>query len=198
MKRVEGVRDFRLASKKAATRRRAETPTLFAEDRFIDAPALLIPMVSGAREYIPMGFIDAGVVANNKALFIPNCDVYTFGILTSSIHMAWVRTLTTYLGTSYSYGAQVIYNTFPFTEPKSAQKKLIEESAQEILDVRKKYPDATLADLYDEVAMPKDLRAAHKKNDRAVAVAYGFENILDDESAIVRELLKLYAAETKV
>ena len=92
--RVEGVKNFRLASKKAQTRRRAETPTLFAEDRFVDAPALFMPMVSSEnRRYIPMGFLSAGIVSNNKSLFIPNCDVYIFGILTSSIHMAWMRTV---------------------------------------------------------------------------------------------------------
>ena len=90
MKRVEAVRDFRLASKKAATRRRAETPTLFTEDRFIDAPALLMPMVSGNRKYVPIGFVERGVIVSNKALFIPNADIFHFGVLTSSIHMAWM------------------------------------------------------------------------------------------------------------
>ena len=192
MKRLEGVRDFRLASKKAQTRRRAETPTLFAEDRFVDAPALFVPMVSGKRKYIPFGFIAAGVIISNKALFIPNCDRYTFGMLTSSIHMVWTRTVAAYLGTSYSYGVQTVYNTFPWVEPSDKQRRAIETTAQKILDVRKKYPDTTLADLYDELSMPKDLLDAHKKNDRAVAAAYGLENLLDDESKITVELLKMY------
>ena len=193
MKRIEGVRDFRLASKKAQTRRRADTPTLFAEDRFVDAPALFMPMVSSEnRRYIPMGFIDKGAVINNKALFIPNCDLYTFGTLTSSIHMAWVRTVAGRLKSDYSYGTTTVYNTFPWCKPTDKQRAAIEQSAQKILDVRANYSDATLADLYDPLFMPKDLRDAHKKNDRAVASAYCLENILDDESKITAELLKLY------
>ena len=193
MKRVEGVRDFRLSSKKAQTRRRADTPTLFAEDRFVDAPALFVPMVSSEnRRYIPMGFVN-GVVINNKALFIPNCDLYTFGTLTSSIHMAWMRTVAGRLEMRYSYGTTTVYNTFPWCNPTYKQRAAIEQSSQKILDVRANYPDATLADLYDPLSMPKDLRDAHKKNDRAVASAYGLENILDDDSAIVGALLKLYA-----
>ena len=192
MKRVKGVRDFRLASKKLQTRRRADTPTLFAEDRFVDAPALFVPMVSSEnRRYIPMGFID-GVVVSNKALFIPNCDMYTFGTLTSSIHMAWVRTVAGRLKSDYSYGVQVVYNTFPWLEVSDNRRATIEQTAQKILDVRARYPQATFADLYDEWTMPRDLRDAHKKNDRAVAAAYGFENFLDDEAKIVAELMKLY------
>ena len=192
LKRVEGVRDFRLASKKAQTRRRAETPTLFAEDRFVDAPAIIIPRTSGERRYIPMGFIERGVIVNLEAMLIPNGDLYTFGVLISSIHMAWVRTVAGYLGTSYRYSTKVVYNTFPWSEPTPSQRRAIEASAQKILDVRAKYSDATLADLYDELSMPKDLRDAHKRNDRAVAVAYGWEKFLGDESAVVAELLKLY------
>ena len=193
MKRVAGVRDFRIASKKAQTRRRAETPTLFAEDRFVDAPALFMPMVSSEnRRYIPTGFIDAGVIPSNKALFIPNCDLYTFGVLISSIHMAWMRTVAGRLKSDYSYGAQVVYNTFPWPSPTEVQQQKIEQTAQELLDVRAKYPDATFADLYDELTMPADLREAHKKNDRAVAAAYGLENILDDDPAVIIKLLKLY------
>ena len=226
MERVKGVRDFRLASKKAQTRRRADTPTLFAEDRFVDAPALFMPMVSSCnRKYVPIGFIERGFVPNNKALFIPNCDLYTFGILTSSIHLAWLKTIGGRLKSDYSYAVQVVYNTFPWCEPTSAQRRAIEATAQAILDVRESrevgkqgsreivtasaptdsliphFPNslkqATLADLYDELTMPKELRAAHRANDRAVAKAYGFENILDDELAIVAELLKRYEALTK-
>ena len=192
MKRVDGVRNFRLASKKAQTHRRADTPTLFAEDRFVDAPALFVPMVSSEnRRYIPMGFVN-GVVINNKALFIPNCDMYTFGMLTSSIHMTWVRTVAGRLKSDYSYGTTTVYNTFPWSKPTDKQRNAIELSAQKILDVRKNYPDATLADLYDPLSMPKDLLDAHRSNDKAVASAYCLENILDDESKITAELLKLY------
>ena len=192
MKRVEDGRDFRLASKKAQTRRRADTPTLFAEDRFVDAPALFVPMVSSEnRRYIPIGFVN-GVVINNKALFIPNCDLYTFGTLTSSIHMAWVRTVAGRLKSDYSYGTTTVYNTFPWCTPTDKQRAAIEQSAQKILDVRKNYPNAMLADLYDPLSMPKDLRAAHIKNDYAVATVYGWERFLNDEPRIVAELMTHY------
>ena len=111
--------------------------------------------------------------------------------------MAWMRTVAGRMKSDYQYSATVVYNNFVWCEPTEEQKTLIEQTAQKILDVRAKYPDATLADLYDELTMPKDLRDAHKKNDRAVAVAYGFENLLDDEPKIVAELMKLYERLTK-
>ena len=111
--------------------------------------------------------------------------------------MAWMRAVAGRLKSDYRYSGSVVYNNFVWPEPSDSQRAAIEATAQNILDVRAKYPKATLADLYDEVTMPADLRAAHKKNDRAVAAAYGFENLLDDESAIVAELMKLYEALTK-
>ena len=195
MKRVEAVRDFRLASKSVEIRRYAKVPTLFARTRYVDAPKLVIPRTSSAnRQYIPMGFVEAEVVISDGGIFIPNAEIYHFGVLTSSIHMAWMRVTAGRFGIGYRYGRDTVYNTFTWCEPTPAQKKNIEQTAQKILDVRKNYPDATLADLYDELSMPKDLRDAHKKNDRAVAIAYGLENFLEDESAIVVALLKLYAA----
>ena len=131
------------------------------------------------------------VIVSHKLLMIQGATLYLFGMLTSSIHMAWMRTVSGRLEMRYMYSPSVYYN-FPFAEPTLEQKKLIEQTAQNILDVRKNYPKATLADLYDELTMPAELRAAHKKNDRAVAAAYGFENLLDDESKIVAELMKLY------
>ena len=139
-----------------------------------------------------MGFIERRVVPSNKALFIPNCDLYTFGTLTSSIHMTWVRTVAGRLKSDYSYGTTTVYNTFPWCEPTKSQRQMIEQTTQKILDVRAKYSDATLAELYDKLSMPKDLRDAHKKNDLAVAKAYGWEKFLDDEPKIAVELLKLY------
>ena len=106
--------------------------------------------------------------------------------------MAWMRTVAGRLKSDYRYSKDVVYNNFPWCEVSDKQRQAIEQSAQKILDVRKNYPDSTLADLYDELTMPADLRKAHKNNDKVVAQAYGFENILDDESAIVVELLKLY------
>ena len=193
MKRVEGVRDFRLASKKAQTRRRAETPTLFAEDRFIDAPAIIIPMLSSSnRRYVPIGFVDAGVIVNIQASFIPNGDLYIFGVLNSSIMMTWLKTVGGQFKSDYRFSATTVYNTFPWCSPTDKQRRAIEDAAQKILDVREKYSGGALADLYDELSMPKDLRDAHKKNDRAVAQAYGLENIWENESKITAEMLKMY------
>ena len=197
-KRIQAVKDFRLASKRAATRKGADTPTTFLEIRQPTTDYILIPKVSSERRrYIPIGFMDAQTVALNTVLIIPDATTYHFGILTSSIHMAWMRTVAGRMKSDYQYSATVVYNNFVWCEPTEEQKTLIEQTAQKILDVRAKYPDATLADLYDELTMPKDLRDAHKKNDRAVAVAYGFENLLDDEPKIVAELMKLYERLTK-
>ena len=192
-RRLEGVQTMRKASTAKPTREKASTPHLFF---FISQPTtdyILIPChSSGGRRYIPIGFMSPNVIASNANLIIPNATVYHFGVLTSSIHMAWVRTVCGYLGTSYRYSGSVVYNNFVWAEPTEEQQRLIEQTAQNILDVRARYPKATLADLYDELTMPADLRAAHKKNDWAVAAAYGFENLLDDEPKIVAELMKLY------
>ena len=192
-KRIQAVKDFRLASKRAATRKGADIPTVFLEIRQPTTDYVLIPKVSSERRrYIPIGFMDAQTVALNTVLIIPDATTYHFGILTSSIHMAWMRAVAGRLEMRYQYSATVVYNNFAWCEPTYEQKNLIETTAQNILDVRKNYPHSTLADLYDELTMPADLRLAHKKNDRAVATAYGFENFLDDESKIVAELMKLY------
>ena len=111
--------------------------------------------------------------------------------------MAWMRLTAGRFGIGYRYGRDTVYNTFPWCEPSDKQRRAIELTAQKILDVREKYSGATLADLYDELTMPSDLRDAHKKNDRAVAAAYGLEKIFDDESAVIVELLKLYAKNTR-
>ncbi len=192
-RRVDAVRKMREASTSAATRKTAETPHKFF---FISQPTteyILIPChSSGGRKYIPMGFVSPDIIASNANLIIPNATLYHFGILTSSIHMAWMRTVCGYLGTSYRYSSNVVYNNFPWCEPTDNRRRAIETTAQKILDARKNYPDSTLADLYDELTMPADLRKAHRENDKAVALAYGFENILDDEAKIVGELMNRY------
>ena len=192
MKRVKAVRDFRLASRKEQTRRRAETPTLFAEDRFIDAPKLFIPMLSSSnRKYIPIGFIDSKVVVSNTASFIPNATIYLFGILTSKVLMVWLKVVGGRFKNDFRFSASTVYNTFPFCEPTEKQHLKIESTAQKILDVRAGYPNATLADLYNELLMPPDLRRAHKENDAAVMAAYGFRKNLT-EAEIIDELFKKY------
>ena len=197
-KRVEGVKKMREASTAKPTREKAATPHLFF---FISQPTtdyILIPQVSSERrKYIPMGFMPPEIICNAQALIIPSATVYHFGVLTSSIHMAWMRAVAGRLEMRYRYSGSVVYNNFVWCEPTDEQRRLIEQTAQNILDVRARYPQSTLADLYDELTMPHDLRDAHKKNDRAVAIAYGFENILDDEPAIVARLMKLYERLTK-
>ena len=197
-RRLEGVKKMREASSAKPTREKAATPHLFF---FISQPTtdyILIPChSSGGRKYIPMGFMPPNVIASNANLIVPNATLYHFGILTSSIHMAWMRVTAGYLGTSYRYSGSVVYNNFSWCSPNATQSDLIETTAQKILEVRARYPDSTLADLYDELTMPADLRKAHRANDKAVAAAYGFEEILDDEPAIVAELMKLYESLTK-
>ena len=192
IKRLEKVRDFRLKSKTASVRRAAETPALFTQIRQPTTNFLCLPRVSSERrKYIPIGFLSPNIIVSDATLMIPDANLYLFGMLTSSIHMAWMRITAGRLKSDYRYSPSVYYN-FPFAAPTDSQRRAIETTAQKILDVRSKYPDATLADLYDELTMPPDLRLAHKKNDRAVAAAYGFENILDDEAKIVAELMKRY------
>lgn len=189
MKRVESVKNFRLASKSKEIQRYAKVPTLFARTRYIEAPKIVIPRTSASsRQYIPIDFVDSEVVISDGALFIANADIFHFGVLTSSIHMAWMRIAGGRFGNGYRYGRDLVYNTFPWCE----RTESIEKTAQTILDVRGQYLGATLADLYDELTMPKDLRAAHRKNDLAVAKAYGFAEILDEEQAIIARLMEMY------
>ena len=191
--RVKNVRDFRLASKSAGTRKIADKPTHFHVENFPTGNYLLIPSVSSERRrYIPIGFMDADTIVSNLAFSIPDADLFLFGVLTSSIHMIWLRTVGGRLESRYRYSKDVVYNNFVWIEPTDKQRRDIELSAQAILDVRANYPDATFAELYDEVTMPYELRQAHRKNDLAVAKAYGWEKFIDDESSIAVELLKLY------
>ena len=131
-------------------------------------------------------------LASDAVHVVPDASIYHFGILTSSIHMAWLRTVGGRLKSYYRYSKDIVYNDFVWVEPTDKQNQAIEQSAQAILDVRAKFPDATFAELYDEVTMPYELRQAHRANDKAVAAAYGLENILDDEPAIAVALLRLY------
>ena len=192
-RRLEAIRIFRKASSAAPTRKAAETPYKFFSTPQGNESCIVIPRVSSERRrYIPIGFIEPTTIISDALSIVPGATVYHFGVLTSSIHMAWVRAVAGRLEMRYRYSGSVVYNNFVWAEPTEEQQRLIEQTAQRILDVRARYPKATLADLYDELTMPADLRAAHKKNDLAVAKAYGFENLLDDEPKIVAELMKLY------
>lgn len=197
MKRVEAVKAMRLASKKQSTRNWAAYPYLFTENRQPQSNFIVIPEVSSERRpYVPMDFLTPNIICSNKLQMIPNATLYQFGILTSSTHMAWMRTICGRLGTSYDYSASIVYNNFPWCNPTQEQKAKIKNTAQAILDERALFPDANLADLYDERVMPKSLRAAHQANDKAVMQAYGFDPDLSEEE-IVAELFKMYEIMTR-
>ena len=192
MRRIEGCREMRLKSTDAATRRLADTPTLFRET-YNPPTTIIVPSVSSERrKYVPMGFIDDKTIATNLVLIIPNATLYHFGILESNVHMAWMRAVCGRLKSDYRYSKDVVYNNFPWPSPTPEQQAKIEASAQAILDARALYPDSSLADLYDPTLMPKELLQAHRQNDRAVMAAYGFSTKMA-ESECVAELFKRYA-----
>lgn len=197
MERVDAVREFRLSSTKAATREFAQQPSRFMEIKQPDSDYLMIPATSSEnRRYIPIGYLQKNVVASNAASFVPDATLYHFGILTSNVHMAWMRTVCGRLKSDYRYSVNIVYNNFPWPVPKDAQKAKIELTAQAILDARALYPDSSLADLYDELTMPPELRKAHQNNDRAVMQAYGMSIKDTTESSCVAELMKRYQALT--
>ena len=154
---------------------------------------IAIPEVSSERRrYIPLGYLDKSVVCSNKLRFIDGGSLYHFGVLTSNVHMAWMRAVCGRLKSDYSYSVNIVYNNFPWPLRASASlRETISSTAQAILDARAKYPDASLADLYDPLTMPPDLLRAHQANDRAVMAAYGFD-VKMTESDCVAELFKLY------
>ena len=198
--RVQAVRDFRLSSSAKTTQGYAKVPHLFAQiTQPEEVDCLLVPRVSSERpRYAPIGFINVGIVASDAVQIIPNATLYHFGVLTSNVHMAWMRVVCGRLKSDYRYSKEQVYNTFPWPSPTEVQKAKIEQTAQVILDVRAKYSGTSLADLYDEVTMPVDLRKAHQDNDRAVMQAYGFPiKSTFTESQCVAELFKLYQAMTK-
>ena len=144
-----------------------------------------------------MGFLGAENIVNNLVLIVPDAEIYYFGVLESNVHMAWLRAVCGRLEMRYRYSKEVVYNNFPWPNPTDEQKAKIEQTAQAILDARALYPDSSLADLYDELTMPVELRRAHQDNDRAVMQAYGFNVKTMTESQCVAELFKLYQEITK-
>ena len=199
LKRVQAVRDYRLSSPSAGTVKLADTPTRFHVENMPKGNYIVVPEVSSERrKYIPMGFLDPYVLSSNLVKVIPNAEIYHFGVLTSNVHMAWVRAVCGRLKSDYRYSKDIVYNNFPWCNPTAEQKKKIEETAQAILGARALYPDCSLADLYDEVAMPPELRKAHQANDKAVMQAYGFWGKLNTESACVAELMKMYQKMTNM
>ena len=196
MKRLEAVKIMRMNSSAAPTRAYADRPFLFFSAPQGNGDYLCIPEVSSSRRrYIPIGFMDGNTIASNKLLIIPDATLYHFGVLTSNVHMAWTRVVCGRLKSDYQYSGANVYNTFPWCEPTEEQRKLIEVTAQMILDARAKYPNSSLADLYDDLTMPPELRKAHNENDKAVLKAYGFKPgtpEFSSESACVAALMRMY------
>lgn len=191
--RVRLTAEFRKASNRPQTLALADTPYLFGEIRQPETIMIAIPKVSSEnRRYIPICYVDPNIIVNGSALIVPNASLYHFGILTSNVHNAWMRTVAGRLETRYQYSGSVVYNNFPWPTPTDEQKAKIEQTAQAILDARALYPDCSLADLYDELTMPVELRKAHQANDKAVMQAYGFDYKTMTESECVAELMKMY------
>ncbi len=192
MERLNGVADTRRKTKTVAVQAQAETPMLFSQIRQPDSNYLAIPEVSSEkRRYIPIGFMTPNIIASNKLYLVPKADLYMLGVMISNVHMAWMRAVCGRLKSDYSY-SPAVYNNFPWPIPTEAQKAKIEQTAQAILDARALYPDCSLADLYDEIAMPPELRKAHQQNDRAVMQAYGFDVATTTETSCVAELMRMY------
>ena len=197
LERVKQVREMRLASSKEATRKFADYPMRFMEIRQPDSDYILVPSHSSEnRRYIPLGFMSPDVISTNANLIIPNATLYHFGILTSNVHMAWMRVVCGRLEMRYRYSNTIVYNNFPWPTITPEQEAEISRTAQAILDARSLYPDCSLADLYDEVTMPVELRRAHQANDKAVMKAYGLP-VTTSESDTVAHLFKLYEELTK-
>lgn len=216
--RVENVRQLRLASKSAGTRKLADRPTRFHVENMPEGDSILIPRVSSEkRRYIPMGYIPSGVFASDAVHLIPSATLYHFGILESNVHMAWMRVVCGRLEMRYRYSKDIVYNNFPWpvgagfipartdaartdaTQSRAGIKpaptelaQRISQTAQAILDARARYPDSSLADLYDPVSMPADLLEAHRANDRAVMAAYGFSPKMTEQECVAA-LFEMYA-----
>ncbi|MCI7251536.1 MAG: DNA methyltransferase [Succinivibrio sp.] len=190
--RLNRVKELRLKSPTKSVKEQAEIPFLFTQIRQPCSDYVVIPETSSEkRKYIPIGFLNHDQICSNALRIIPNCNIYVFGILMSSTHMAWMRAVAGRLEMRYRY-SPAIYNNFPFPKLTEEQIKKIEITSQSILDARAQYPDSSLADLYDPLIMPIELRKAHQANDRAVIAAYGWDKDITEEE-IVANLMQMYA-----
>ena len=205
--KVEAVRQFRLSSKAKTTNGYAKVPNLFAQiTQPDDTDFLIIPRVSSERRrYIPIGFASSDTISSDAVQIVPNATLYHFGIMTSNVHMAWMRAVCGRLKSDYRYSKEIVYNTFPWPQPSEEAKNKIEQTAQAIITARSKYEGCTLADLYgDKMYLFTDLIKAHQQNDIAVMKAYGFmkkdeetgKNRYLNEAETVAELMKMYQALT--
>ena len=193
LERVQKVRELRLNSSNTQTRLSADRPWRFGQYREPAKQYIAFAKVSSQRRrYVPFGFLTDDIIPGDKLFTIPNATLYDFGILTSNVHMAWMRTVCGRLKSDYSYSTTIVYNTFPWPTPSEEQRQQIEQTAQGILDARALYPDASLADLYDPLTMPPELRKAHQRNDAAVMKAYGFSVKDMSEADCVAALMRMY------
>lgn len=193
MERLRKTAEFRRGSNRPQTLALADTPALFGEIRQPNTPMLAVPKVSSEnRRYIPICFVGPEIIVNGSALIIPDANLYLFGVLISNVHMSWMRTIAGRMKSDYQYSGKIVYNNFPWPSPTPEQKAKIEKTAQGILDARAKYPNSSLADLYDPLTMPPELRRAHTANDKAVMEAYGMPIKETDEAACVAWLMRLY------
>ena len=190
--RVAKLKEWRLSRERKATKKLGETPTLVGVDEQPKNDFLVIPNTSSERrEYIPMGWLDTSYVANQKLRILPDANIHEFSILTSAIHMAWMRTVTGRMKSDYMYSVGVVYNTFPWPDLTDAAKATLTKTGQAILDARAAWPEATLADLYDPDSMPANLRKAHIANDKAVDKLYR-KKPFESERERVEHLFMLY------
>ena len=206
LERIQKVREFRLSSNRASTLKSAETPTLFGAPFECKGKYVAIPKVSSEnRKYIPMDYLEPEIIPGDKLFCMQGASLYDFGIMMSSVHMAWMRAVCGRLEMRYSYSNTIVYNNFPWPMEEreglavpegypavtAEQREKIERTAQGILDARAAYPDCSLADLYDSLTMPQDLRRAHRANDAAVLEAYGFPPAAPEPNLVSR-LFDLY------
>ena len=192
MKRIEAVRNYRLASTSAGTVKLADKPTRFHVENMPKGNYLLIPEVSSEkRNYVPIGFMTPDILCSNLVKLVPYATLYHFGVLTSSVHNAWMRVVCGRLKSDFRYSKDIVYNNFPWPHPSDSQREKIEQSAQMILNARDRYMDASMADLYGNLILFPELMKAHRANDAAVMEAYGFRKDMT-EPEIVAELFKMY------
>lgn len=199
IERISNVKKCREKSRRETTKKMSKFPMLFAEIRQPNTNYIAIPKVSSEkRKYIPISFEPSNVIAKDQLFVIPDATLYHFGILTSKVHMAWVRKVCGRLKSDFNYSKGIVYNNFPWCEPNDEQKAKIEKTAQAILDARALYPECSLADLYDDLTMPPELRKAHQANDKAVMEAYNLDIKTTTESSCVAHLMKLYQQKINV
>ena len=191
--RIEKVRKHRSSSTRIATQKLADTPYLFGEIRHCDTQILVIPRVSSEnRKYIPLKFLPSNFIVNDRCAFIKNATLYDFGVLTSIMHMTWVKTICGRLKSDYNYSSSIVYNNFPWpNKPLQRQIENVEKAAKSVLDIRDRYPNSSLADLYDPLTMPQPLLRAHNNLDKMVDLCYR-KMKFNNEVSRVEFLFKFY------